>query len=159
MKSSQYESTINLHGQRLTTWCLMIDVRKQIFELLTRLVKVNGGTKDWSLRASLDYNEEVHQSVKNFNPSQDNLRQQLIWQTRWKKKKLEIGIAEAVKFLVRRFEVAQETRPSKNSPSKICCHVGWQPSHFSHQTFAVVLDVVLICGWWRSPFRNIPPTL
>ena len=32
--------------------------------------------------------------------------------------------SQEVKFLVREFDIAQETWPPQNSPSRECCHVG-----------------------------------
>jgi hypothetical protein len=83
----------------------------------------------------------MHPFVNNLNPRQGFLRQWFVWGTRWKNNNQEEGkINIKIKnkkslkasswksseawSLVRGFEVAQETRPSKNSPSKNCCHVG-----------------------------------
>jgi hypothetical protein len=40
-----------------------------------------------AFKAGLDYGEEVHRSINNFNPRQGYLRQESVWQTRREKKK------------------------------------------------------------------------
>ena len=54
------------------------------------------------LKANLDKCEEVHQAVKNFNPTQGYLRHQLVWHTRWEniiKKIPQVGVAQRSSFL------------------------------------------------------------
>ena len=68
-----------------------------------------------ALRAGLDYGDELHLSIKNFNPisRQGHLRQLLVWWTRYKTNKNKQKIASSwsslkAQFLVQGFEVAQE---------------------------------------------------
>ena len=74
-------------------------------------------------RVGLNYGEEVHQLVKNFNKRRGYLRQQLEWDEQDGKDKQINKNASSwssveVKYLVRWFEVAQEIQPSGSSPSK-----------------------------------------
>ena len=81
---------------------------------VTILVLIKGGFR---------YSEEVHWSIKKIS-AQAYLRQRLVWWTRWENKTKIICLQlkfSKVKFLVRGLEVAQETGPLENSPSKKCC--------------------------------------
>ena len=83
------------------------------------------------LRAALHYVGEVHRLVKSFSPRHGYLRQGMVCQRRWKDNRIFYSSWSSleVKFLVRGFEVAQETQPPENSPSRKC-PPRWHPCHF-----------------------------
>ena len=132
--------------------------------LLSSLVNVNTIVtlfldvgQDSYVRVSLDYNDDVHRSLKNFSPRQGYLRPWLVWWTRWKNNNNKLTSSwksPEVKFLVQGFEVAQENWPPKNSSNKKCYHVG------SHVVFSSMLEVLhqrsLGCsvklGRWRTHY-------
>ncbi len=76
--------------------------------------------------------------VKNFNPRQDHFEVMVGMAgkmgTNNNNKSVSSWSLLEVKFIVRGFEVAQETLPLKESPSKTCCHVN------NHVIFSFMLE-------------------
>ena len=106
------------------------------------------------IRIGLDYDKEVHLSVKNFSPRQGFLRQWLICQRRWKRKfvffyfiffwKPQVGVLWRPAFLYEGMMLPRKLDLQRTSPGKKYCN---------HVIFSSMLKVL----HQRSHGRGVNP--
>jgi hypothetical protein len=88
---------------------------KKLFHIISKLRKNALECDAYEIRAGLDYGEEVHWSDKNSNPKTSLFEAMVGMTNKWKKTKHRVKkmasswSSPEAKFLVRGFEVAQDT--------------------------------------------------